>query len=254
MKNAHFLFILSRPIATNTHHSHGSHFSMRLLSLFFFSFFSFFSHLHFFKKNRLIYLKYFRDYPLADWSFKKYRRCFPTATKLQAKYLRNLQTVKAHSKNIPQEAREQINSLVNSFNSMDTPVVNNIYGDSYNVNFEKDGQFIIDKMNQKRKREEGEETEEEVTDDEAPQAPKEPETFWNKWTIFLQDAKQDKNLHKYTICPNTSVPNIPKEEYDALLHVVAKNPKSLSSMCTTSALATIESALSGICKKFTIDQ
>lgn len=81
------------------------------------------------------YLKYFRDYPLADWSFKKYRRCFPTATKLQAKYLRNLQTVKAHSKNIPQEAREQINSLVDSFNSMDTPVVNNIYGDSYNVNF-----------------------------------------------------------------------------------------------------------------------
>lgn len=77
---------------------------------------------------------------MEEWTFKKHKWCFPTegAKSLQPKYLRNLHTIKANSKDIPKEAREQINSFINSFNATDTPAGNNSYGDSYNINFVSD--------------------------------------------------------------------------------------------------------------------
>ncbi|KAI9265465.1 hypothetical protein EDC94DRAFT_669313 [Helicostylum pulchrum] len=107
---------------------------------------------------------------------------------------------KANSKDIPKEAREQINSFINSFNATDTPAGNNSYGDSYNINFEK----------------EPEEEPEEATDDEVPGALKEPETFWDKWTDFFPEKHG-----VIRICPNTSVSNIQKEQYYALLRDAA---------------------------------
>ncbi|KAI9359386.1 hypothetical protein BD770DRAFT_385911 [Pilaira anomala] len=85
-----------------------------------------------FKNTKNRYLKYFCNYPPSKWSFTDYELHFKDkALKvLKRIYLNNLKTVKANSKNIPEEVNKFINELLESFepepSSSSAATVNNI--------------------------------------------------------------------------------------------------------------------------------
>ncbi|KAI7903812.1 uncharacterized protein BX663DRAFT_505306 [Cokeromyces recurvatus] len=65
------------------------------------------------------YLKYFCNKAASDWTFKKYKNYFSDKDheKIRKVFVKNLQTVKDDSKNIPPIVNQHINRLMEPFNS-----------------------------------------------------------------------------------------------------------------------------------------